>query len=92
MDLTTFLQTQGYRAIKMLNTGELAALHDEIYTTGLCIGLDEFGYRTRYCYETHHEAEEALAIWDGNGDPPGLWLKQKPEERLGPGLGAPVKE
>ena len=26
----------------------------------------------------------AFATWDGVGDPPGDWIKQKPEDRLNP--------
>jgi hypothetical protein len=54
------------------------------YTTGLFIVTDRCRWRTRYCYEHPIEALNACLIWDGKGDPPGLWIKQKPEERLNP--------
>ena len=80
------LNAEGYvRCIKLPN-GQVAGLLQMIYTTALCVGLDELGYQRRYCYETKQQATEALDAWDGMGDPPGLWLKEKPSNRLGPGL------
>ena len=76
-----------YPSAKQLPTGEWAAVHDFYVTAGIVVGiaLHDGSYRSRYCYEHRHEAEAALAQWDGTGDPPGPWIKQKPEERLGPG-------
>ncbi len=57
-----------------------------LFTYGLLVGVDEKGYRTRYCYAELVDCLVALHCWDGvTGDPPGPWIKQKPEERLGPG-------
>ena len=75
----------GYSPVKQLTTGELAGVSDYMFTAGLVVGLDATGWRTRYCYATRPLAESALAAWDGNGDPPGPWIKQKPEDRHGPG-------
>jgi len=43
----------------------------------VCVGLDETGYRTRFCYEDKRTALFALLTWDGRGDPPGPWIKEK---------------
>jgi hypothetical protein len=67
----------GYRYPKILATGECAGIMPMIYTTGIFVGLDKFEYRTRFCYETWAEAEKSLAAWDGHGDPPGNWIKEK---------------
>lgn len=67
----------GYSPAKILLSGECAGVRNMIYTVALCVGLDEFCYRTRFCYETRAEAETALAGWDGTGDPPGPWIKEK---------------
>lgn len=56
-----------------------------VFTCGLFINLDDYGYSRRYCYGDELEAKMALSIWDGQGDPPGMWIKEKPSERLGPG-------
>ena len=74
-----------YSPIRSLPTGVNAGIQDMVYTAGLFVGMDENGYRTRYCYATRAQAEAALNAWDGKGDPPGPWIKQKPEDRLGPG-------
>ena len=81
-----------YAPRKVLSTGEQAGISDYAYTAALVVGLCEGGYRTRYCYETRAQAEAALQAWDGTGDPPGPWIKQKPEERHGPGLATPQEE
>jgi len=67
----------GYSFPRLLPTGEWAALRSFFYTCGLCVGLDKTGYRTRFCYETATDAFGALVTWDGEGDPPGRWLKEK---------------
>jgi hypothetical protein len=74
----------GYSYPRQLPTGEWAALQRMVYTVGLFVGLDERGYRTRYCYPDLLSAKSALANWDGQGDPPGPWIKQKPEDRSNP--------
>lgn len=76
----------GYHAPRRLPDGRWIALQRMLYTTGLFVlEVPEF-YRTRYCYERWTDAEAALQVWDGSGDPPGPWIKQKPEERLNPTL------
>ena len=47
------------------------------YTHALMVDLDEWGYDHRYCYHTAREAETALALWDGIGDPGGDYIKRK---------------
>lgn len=77
-----------YTSVRRLPSGELAGITKMAYTFGLVVGLDDTGYRGRYCYELACEAQEALDAWDGDGDPSGPWLKYKGHggERLGPGL------
>ena len=78
------LEAMGYTPLRRLETGETAGVMDRIYTAGLFVGLSVIGWRTCFCYETRAAAEAALQSWDGHGDPPGPWIKQKPEERRGP--------
>ena len=73
-----------YWPCRQLPNGEWAGVRDMMYTAGLIVGITATGYRTRFCYETRGEAVLALAQWSGGGDPPGRWIKQKPEERHGP--------
>lgn len=69
-----------YSHVRVLPTGEIAGIRNMFVTTGLFVGLDETGYRTRFCYDgINQEADAivALAVWDGSGFPPGYWIKQK---------------
>jgi len=75
----------GYLAAERLPDGRVIAVRELIYTHALCVGLDSFGFERRYCYERRADALHALQEWDGSGDPPGPWIKEKPSERLGPG-------
>lgn len=50
-----------------------------LHTVAIVVGLDEGGYRYRYCYEYQQEAIWALMFWDGHGHPPGNWIKRKGE-------------
>lgn len=71
------LEAMGYREIRPLPNGELAALFPFIFTVGIVVGLDDFGYRCRWCYDNYAVASAALAAWDGTEDPPGPWIKKK---------------
>lgn len=87
------LEENGYSAARLLpGTGEVAALFEFIFTTGLIVGIDEFHYARRYCYERRMDAAAALAAWDGIGDPPGLWIVEKPSGRQGPGSDRKARE
>lgn len=80
------LMRAGYHPVRLLPTGEWAGIRDMLYTFGLHVGLDEIGYRTRFCFPDRAAAEAALAAWDGEGFPPGFWIKQKPEDVRNPAL------
>lgn len=84
-DLLSILNREGYVRCVRLPTGVVAGIHEQLFTAGLFVGLTETGYSRRYCYETKQEAAKALDAWDGQGDPPGPWIKEKPSDRLGPG-------
>ena len=79
------LQALGYVELRLLPTGKWAAISNMLFTTGLLVGLTSTGYERRFCYEKWIDACSALHSWDGNGDPPGPWIKEKPSDRLGPG-------
>lgn len=74
----------GYSHCKKLPNGEWLAIQNMLYTTGLFIVVDSMTWRTRFCYEDFSDAVDACLEWDGEGDPPGNWIKQKPEDRLNP--------
>lgn len=72
-----FLITQGYMMPRQLPDGTWIALHQLMYTVGLCYGLDEYGWKKRWCYEDRVQALHALLVWDGKGDPPGPWVARR---------------
>lgn len=78
------LAAMGYH-VRTLPSGVVCGVLGQMYTTGLFVGLDHYGYSRRYCYEHRADALVALMLWDGEGDPPGPWIKEKYSERLGPG-------
>lgn len=80
-----FLNDNGYTHVKAMRDGTCCALLNQLYTTAIVVGLTREGYERRYCYELFYAAREALVQWDGKGDPPGPWIKEKPSDRLGPG-------
>lgn len=67
----------------------LCVLRRFAFTTGLMTQVIFDGgcvdYRLRFCYPDIGDAFAALATWDGQGDPPGDWIKEKETGRLGPG-------
>lgn len=87
-ELKQHLERNSYTDLRMLPSGELAGLFRFIFTCGLVVGLNRHSFRTRYCYHTVEEARAALEVWDGCGDAPGNWIKQKPEDRLNPNRGS----
>jgi hypothetical protein len=81
-NIKTLLEREGYILVRRLPTGEWAGLRDFAFTIGLCVGLDDTGYRARYCFESAAQAVVALTIWGGEGHPQG-WIKVKGRDRTG---------
>lgn len=77
-----------FDVLKILPDGTKCGLQTMLFTTGLIVGISEDGliYDRRYCYPDMSSAVSALKSWDGRGDPPGPWIKEKPSDRLGPGV------
>jgi len=76
---------RGYYLAKPLPSGEWLGVRRFLSSTGIVIVDSFLTWRTRFCYDTPDEAIAAFEAWDGTGDPPGLWLRQLPGDRLGPG-------
>lgn len=75
--LKHFLENEGYSNLREVPGRGLCGTYRFLFTTGLVYGIDESGYKGRYCYETAQEAVEALSEWDGENDPGGEWIKHK---------------
>lgn len=85
--LMSLLREEGYLDIREIPGKGLCALKPFMFTWGLMVGLNRIGYDYRYCYQNLADALRALQKWDGEGDPPGPWIKRKGggEDVLGPG-------
>lgn len=81
--ILNFLESQGYQHIRQLPSGEWLWVECRMFTTGICLG-NEHSRRTRFCYGDYNEAVAVAKEWDGEGWPPGYWIKQKPEDVHGP--------
>jgi hypothetical protein len=63
--------------VRQLPSDEWACVTQFLFTFGLLVGVTPDTYRTRFCYERMTDAIAALLTWDGSGDPPGPWIKEK---------------
>lgn len=68
---------KGYEGVRKTLSGQWLGVMSFIYTSALCVGLDEHGYERKYCYEKKRDALMACEIFDGLGDPTGPWIKMK---------------
>lgn len=84
------LEGHGYTDLRVVPGKGIAGLLRFAYTYGLVYGLDEVGYRGRYCFEHRADALAALESWSGEGDPTGPWIKHKGIgiDELNPAIGA----
>lgn len=73
------LEKEGYILVREIEGRGWCGIMPFLFTFGLCYGLDDTGYRGRWCYTTGVEAAVRLAEWDGVGDPSGNWIKYKGE-------------
>lgn len=75
--LAQVLAENGYRDGKLLD-GETryAAIAPKMYTHAIICGRvgDYWGFYDCWCYRTYHEAQAALAAWNGEGEPEG-WIR-----------------
>jgi len=76
-DQVKFYEDMGYRGVVRLN-GEIVGLSQFIFTCGILVGMDETGYKHRYCYHDANAASAALIRWiiEG-GDEPSGYIKRK---------------
>jgi hypothetical protein len=67
--MVSFLEKQGYSNVRPIEGGYVG-LTRLLYTTGLCVGLDHYGYESRYCYGDRSQAERACnAMKDVDDEP-----------------------
>lgn len=78
-ELKDFLTKEGYSYICEREGRGVCAIFKFMFTVGVVCGIDSTGYRGRWCYGSEVEAVYAITQWDGVGDPPGNWIKDKGE-------------
>jgi len=72
-----FYQEHGYTNVCKIK-GRVVGLMQFIFTCGIVVGLDEYGYSHRYCYPTPGHAAIALFDWIQDGtDEPADYIKRK---------------
>ena len=66
--LVAKLLVNGYQNLRLVN-GDWCGTQRFIYTCGVCIGLDETGYKHRFCFDTMQNADLFLKDWNGESSP-----------------------
>ena len=72
-----FFRKNSYTDVREIPTKGICALQQMCFTTGLFCKINPFNYAYRYCYHSLAEARDAIETWDGEGHPPGNWIKRK---------------
>lgn len=57
--------------------GKVCRLKRYLFTCAIEVGVNGTVHERRYCYEHLQDARAAMAAWDGQGHPPGPWIKCK---------------
>ena len=69
--MTTNIQhacENGYENVREID-GVVCGTMRFVYTVGVCYGIDETGYRGRFCFDNHLYALLFLNEWDGQTPP-----------------------
>jgi len=75
-ELSRIVSANGYTHARELPDGRVACVLRLIYTAAIIIldsdpGQALYGYEDRWCYHTPDAAAQALAEWNGEGEPQG---------------------
>ena len=76
-NLYKFLKMQGYYQIRMLDDGRVICLSDFMFTTGIIVDINRYGYSHRYCYKHRNDAIASIQKWDGKEDTLKGWVAKK---------------
>ena len=75
--ITQFLLDNEYHSIVKLPDGTWAALTKLLYTTGLCVGLDDLGWAARYCFKDTGKAVSELCKLKRMTEAPSGFIAQR---------------
>ena len=76
-DQVKFYTDMGYKCIMRIN-GDIVAIQPFMFTFGILVGMDETGYKHRFCYHSFPEALTGLVGWiNEGGEEPQGYIKRK---------------
>jgi len=82
--------SDAFLAVREIPGLGLCAVQRFVFTCGLLVNVRisglSYDYDARFCYSLSRDALRDLQDWDGKGDPPGDWIKEKVS-----GRGKPVR-
>ena len=79
-ELKEHLQSEGYVLLVETKDFGICGLQRFMFTIGLVVGIDRYGYARRYCYPNLEQAVKGMSAWlkDGVEDPQdSMWIKRK---------------
>jgi hypothetical protein len=78
-ELLQFLKSEGYFNIRIIPAHGICGLFSYGASIGICCGMTHDHISYRYCYENEAflDAKLAIILWNGEGHPPGPWIKRK---------------
>ena len=72
---------QDYPVVRVLDDGSIAAVERLISTTAVYLGMNRYGWESRYCYVDPLRALEVLCALKSEDDVPEGWISSRPERR-----------
>lgn len=69
----------GYREVRALSDGSIAAIGDLLYTRAIHLGCDVWGWSRRYCFADRELAEREFAKLLTEDDTPAGWVASRPK-------------
>jgi hypothetical protein len=98
----TALIEDDHYIIRELDNGKVVAVVHQLASAALVLVTEDYaekavargwnGWERRFCYSRFSDAVSAAAIWNGEGDPEGDWIKEKSPgvDRLNPRFNDPA--
>ncbi len=74
----THFERLGYYQVRQIDDGTWVGLIDFPPTTSLCIGLDTFGWESRYYFDVRFTAFAELLKLHQRTDVPTNWIAKRP--------------
>jgi hypothetical protein len=69
----------GFREVRVLSDGSIAALGDLLYTRAIHLGCDLWGWSRRFCFSDRARADSEFAKLQTEDDTPEGWVARRPK-------------